>query len=167
MSKLQKRTRLTLKIVLYASFACYALALGYLLFGRTAWGGGMTLGEYIRWHTNLVPFKSILMYIRALSDSSMNREIPVLNLLGNLLMLLPMGLYLPGFIKKLRRVGIFILWMTVILLVIEAAQLLLRRGSFDIDDMILNMAGALAGFTAYSGISGALQRKTGTGLPAE
>jgi glycopeptide antibiotics resistance protein len=149
-----------LRILLAASFACYSLVLAYLLFVmHGGYSTDLTLWEYIRYNTNLVPFKSIILYIRALSDHSMNMDTPVRNLLGNLLMLLPMGLYLPGFFKRLRKLGAFCICMAALIFVIEAAELLLRRGSFDIDDFILNMAGALIGFAVWRIIYKARQKR--------
>jgi glycopeptide antibiotics resistance protein len=39
--------------------------------------------------------------------------------------------------------------MNILLLSVELIQLITRRGSFDIDDLILNMFGALVGFIAW------------------
>ena len=50
-----------------------------------------------------------------------------------------MGIYLPYYIKKINKVGTFTLSMIILLFVIEATQLVTRRGSFDIDDFILNI----------------------------
>ena len=49
---------------------------------------------------NLVPLKTIVGYIKALADGSMNRYIPIENIVGNLLVFMPMGFYLPFFNKK-------------------------------------------------------------------
>ena len=61
-------------------------------------------------------------------------------------MFLPMGIYLPYYMKKLNKVGKFTLSMIILLFVIEATQLVTKRGSFDIDDFILNIVGTLVGF---------------------
>ncbi|WP_258881661.1 VanZ family protein [Paenibacillus sp. sptzw28] len=37
----------------------------------------------------------------------------------------------------------------VALLILELMQLILRRGSFDIDDVLLNTIGAVIGYTVY------------------
>lgn len=136
-----------LKVFAALSFAVYAFALVSVLFVYSRGHfDDLTLTDYIRYSSNIIPFRSISLYIGALFDSSMNIETPILNLFGNLLMFLPMGLYLPYFFRGLRRFGRFCICMAAALLVIEAAQLLLRAGSFDIDDVILNIAGAFAGF---------------------
>jgi glycopeptide antibiotics resistance protein len=76
----------------------------------------------------------------------MNIDIPIKNLFGNLIMFLPMGIYLPYYVKKINKVSRFAVSMLIFLFVIEVIQLVTRRGSFDIDDFILNMVGALIGF---------------------
>lgn len=102
--------------------------------------------------SNFIPFKTISTYIQAIFNGSMNAEIPIKNLVGNLFMFLPMGIYLPFFIKKMGKVGIFTISMIVVLFFIEAIQIVTRRGSFDIDDFILNMIGALIGFGIWKTI---------------
>jgi glycopeptide antibiotics resistance protein len=76
----------------------------------------------------------------------MNMDIPIKNLAGNLIMFLPMGIYLPYFIKRLNKASGLSITMIILLFVIEVIQLVTRRGSFDIDDFILNLLGALIGF---------------------
>lgn len=102
--------------------------------------------EYIQFSSNFVPFQTISIYFNALFDGSMNIDIPIKNLFGNLLMFLPMGIYLPYFLRKLNKLGTFTISIIILLLSIEVIQLVTRLGSFDIDDLILNMVGALIGF---------------------
>jgi glycopeptide antibiotics resistance protein len=61
-------------------------------------------------------------------------------------MFLPMGIYLPFFIRRTNKISVFSISMIILLLVIEVIQVVTKRGSFDIDDFILNMLGALIGF---------------------
>lgn len=135
------------------SFVFYILALIMLLLVGVLFVGirgqiwtNLSLIEYIKSSSNFVPFKTISTYLTAMFTGSINIDIPIKNLLGNLVMFLPMGIYLPYYIKRLNKVGSFTLSMIVLLFVIEVTQLVTRRGSFDIDDFILNVAGALIGF---------------------
>ena len=109
----------------------------------------MSYDEYLRAFTNFVPFETISLYVSALFSGRMNIDIPIKNLAGNLLMFLPLGFYLPYFAKKIMGIGKFILFSVAILLLIEAIQLLTMTGSFDIDDLILNLAGAIVGFFIF------------------
>ncbi|MGE7768289.1 VanZ family protein [Peribacillus sp. NPDC096540] len=56
------------------------------------------------------------------------------------------NLYEQSLIKRINKVSIFSIAMIILLFVIEVIQIVIRRGSFDIDDFILNMLGALIGF---------------------
>ncbi|MCB5238571.1 VanZ family protein [Niallia circulans] len=94
--------------------------------------------------------KTISTYINAIFSGNMNLDIPLKNLFGNLLMFLPMGIYLPYFVKRLKRISSFSVTFMIILLVIEITQSISRRGSFDIDDFILNTIGALIGFGVWT-----------------
>ena len=76
----------------------------------------------------------------------MNIDIPIKNLIGNFVLFLPMGIYLPFITKKINKMNILSIFMIILLFIIEVVQLVTRRGSFDIDDFILNMIGALIGF---------------------
>ncbi|CEE00686.1 hypothetical protein BT1A1_0838 [Caldibacillus thermoamylovorans] len=141
------------KIIFCISFIFYLLALVMLLFIGVMFVGvrghiwtDLSLIEYIRTSSNFVPFKTISTYIMAMFDGSLNLGIPIKNLIGNLIMFLPMEIYLPYYIKKINKVGRFTFSMIILLFVIEVTQLVTRRGSFDIDDFILNMVGALIGF---------------------
>ncbi len=142
-----------LKIIFGISFIFYLLALVMLLFVGVMFVGvrghiwtDLSLIEYIRTSSNFVPFKTISTYIMAMFDGSLNLGIPIKNLIGNLIMFLPMGIYLPYYIKKINKVGRFTFSMIILFFVIEVTQLVTRRGSIDIDDFILNMVGALIGY---------------------
>ncbi|WP_233880593.1 VanZ family protein [Virgibacillus halodenitrificans] len=140
-----------IKVILKISFIFYLVALVILLFigNRGYLYTDLTLLEYMKTSSNFVPFKTINTYLTACADNSMNRNIPIKNLVGNLFMFLPMGIYLPFLIKKIAGLGRFVLSMIVLLFFIEVIQLVTRRGSFDIDDFILNMIGALIGFAIW------------------
>ncbi|AXI08728.1 VanZ family protein [Oceanobacillus zhaokaii] len=141
-----------LKIFFTISFVFYLSALIILLFLDSSRGylsSDLSMIEYTRNYSNFVPFTTISMYITVIIDRSMNLEIPIKNLFGNFIMFLPMGIYLPYYIKKANKVSVFTVSMVSLLFFIEIIQLVSRRGSFDIDDFILNMLGALVGFSIW------------------
>ena len=76
----------------------------------------------------------------------MTVEITARNLLGNLVLFFPMGCYLPILFPSLQRKETLVWQMLGLLLGIETLQLLLRVGTFDVDDILLNLAGTFAGF---------------------
>lgn len=105
--------------------------------------------EYIRSSSNFVPFKTIRTYIAALLDGHSKINAPIKSFLGNLMIYLQTGFLLPYFIKKLNKVRQFMLSITTLLLIVEVTQLVTRRGRFDIDELILNMLGALIGYSIW------------------
>lgn len=139
--------------IIKASILVYVLVLIYLLYGgnRGIWSNMSTI-EYALFQMNLIPFKTIGEYIVAIFDGSINLYIPVTNLVGNLFMFFPMGMYVPLFFEKVNSLKKYTITMSVILLIIELTQFISRRGSFDIDDFILNMTGAIIGFGIWKKI---------------
>ncbi|MBX9974605.1 VanZ family protein [Cytobacillus firmus] len=136
-----------IRLIMGISFLFYLCALTVLLFfiSRGFWSD-MPLMEYMKLSSNLVPFKTINGYVMAISNGSMNLIIPIKNLAGNVAAFLPMGIFLPYFIRRLNTLKSFAVTMAVMILIVEIIQLVTRRGSLDIDDFILNIIGALIGF---------------------
>ncbi len=94
--------------------------------------------------SNLIPFKTILPYL--LGD--MGLLIGGLNILGNIFLLVPLG-FLAPLLKPEMRAGKALILAIASGLLIETAQLLMRVGRFDIDDVILNGLGVMFGFWLF------------------
>ena len=140
----------TIKITIGISFIFYIFALIVVLFLRPrGYFSGIPFIEYVRYSINIIPFKTISTYVQALLNGNMNIDIPVKNLYGNLILFLPMGIYLPLVTKKMNTLKPYSIFMISFLFCIEIMQLITRRGSFDIDDFILNMFGAFIGFRIW------------------
>lgn len=141
----------SLRLFLLITLPLYLLLVIYVMFasrtGRIL--ENATLIEYITSLSNFIPLKTILSYIRAIFSGSLPLHVPLVNLGVNLIMFIPMGLYLPCIFKMLRPFGWYTLCMVVILFVLETVQMLFRVGSFDIDDVILGLAGAWIGFAMW------------------
>ena len=82
-------------------------------------------------------------------------------ILGNLLLTVPMGFGIPLLTRRSRRT----IWMVLAGgIVFESAQLLISLAygwayrSIDINDAILNTAGALIGYGVFRGVEGMCQR---------
>ena len=127
-------------------FLAYAMVMVYLLFlQRTP--QPLPLKLYIELSTNLTPFKTIRQQIRLLEGGALVR-FAFVNLVGNVVMFVPMGL-LPGIWEKQRKFGWYVLTVALVIALIEALQLLTRLGSADIDDWLLNMLGSVIGFEIW------------------
>ncbi len=138
-----------LKILMIAVFILYIITVLYAtLFGRRTRGyTDLSIWEYSARFMNLVPFKSIGLYLKWIQDSNReNNYVPIVNLGVNLILLLPMGYFLPELFGKLKNFFLYTLVCFLFLAFIEVIQLFTRLGSFDVDDLILNMFGAFVGF---------------------
>jgi glycopeptide antibiotics resistance protein len=139
-----------MRFILWGTFLVYCFFIIIILFlsSRGYWSN-MTLIEYMKRFSNFVPLKTIWGYVQGITKHTMNLDIPIKNIFGNLLMFLPMGLYLPCLFKEFRSFGHLFLGILILLISVEVLQMLLRRGSFDIDDLILNITGAMIGFVIW------------------
>lgn len=130
-------------------FGAYCIALFFILFVRRKFEIWLPYWEEVKMSINLVPFRSIrgnVFYIIEGTDRYMIRH-SVINLLGNIALFMPYGFCVPRLFERFRRFGMFVLLSLGILLSAETIQVLTLRGSFDIDDIILNMLGAVIGFS--------------------
>ena len=134
-----------MKINLYIFFILYLILLITLTLFDSSWGrNGFAIKDfkvYIKQSVNLVPFKTIINYIKEFNSMYSTRQI-MFNLLGNICAFMPMALFLPLLFKKQSKFKNFIITMIIIILGIESLQLITTSGRFDIDDLILNLFGA-------------------------
>ena len=99
----------------------------------------------------LTPFYTIrtFFYIVLRQPNHPEYWLCLTNLIGNLFLFIPAGYLLPRIFKKFRPFWRFFLKGLLILLVVELTQLFSLLGVFDIDDLILNMAGFCIGYFIY------------------
>ncbi len=69
------------------------------------------------------------------------------NIIGNIIMFIPFGFFTSYYLKLNKKRIIFYITL-VVSIVIELIQLKIGR-AFDVDDIILNMAGSLIGYFVY------------------
>lgn len=102
--------------------------------------------NYIHNSLNLVPFKTIILYIKSLFSMTLNTNILIYNLLGNFICLMPLSFFLTLIFKKNRKASSFLFIALIFTILIELLQFLTLSGSCDIDDIILNVLGAFIMF---------------------
>ena len=95
---------------------------------------------------NIIPFRTISMYLSALFTRRFSLSTIVINLLGNFVAFMPLGLFLPMFLRRCERFIYFLLTDSLIVLSVETLQFLFIVGFCDIDDLILNVFGACIAF---------------------
>ena len=140
-----------MKINLWIFFILYLLLFITLTLFDQFWGrNGLTIAKwnkelfdnYINNSLNIIPFKTIIEYIKAF-DSLLDTRAVMTNLLGNIIACMPFAFFLPLLFKKQNNIKRFTITMIVIVLLIELLQFVTLSGSCDIDDIILNVSGAL------------------------
>lgn len=95
---------------------------------------------------NTVPFRTINMYYRGYQHNNQNATF---NLLGNLLGFIPFGILLPLAVPWFRRLFPMLLAIIMLSLGFELLQLITGLGVFDVDDLLLNTAGAVCGYILF------------------
>jgi glycopeptide antibiotics resistance protein len=111
-------------------------------------GSPLSLSVRMREISNFIPLKTIAYY--GLGGQSMG--VALWNVAGNTLAFVPMGFGPPILLPKMQRVRNVILIAFGVSLCFEVIQLLTGIGRFDVDDVLLNVLGAAAGWLTYRGI---------------
>ncbi|MFJ7725292.1 VanZ family protein [Neobacillus sp. NPDC097160] len=124
------------KNIIKSVISLYSLGLLILLFFRPA------NQEYSQ--INMVPFKTIIGFL----SGNGSFLIAFYNITANIGLFVPFGVVTFMLYKTPSRRQLFFIPAGVIL-IIEAAQHLTRRGSMDIDDLILNLLGIWIGYGVY------------------
>lgn len=143
---MNKRERIE-TVFLYGIFICYILLLIKILFlSRVSllelFNGQRTIVRSI----NLLPFHSIMEYISGSSENL--KRFAFGNVVGNVAIFVPFGIYLP-LLKKDKRIITNLLFIFLVSLLVEIIQGLLGIGTSDIDDVILNCLGGWIGILGY------------------
>ena len=105
--------------------------------------------NYINNSVNLIPFATIKLYISGLKNNAISTGYFVVNILGNLLLLMPLAFFAPTLVCKINRFYKFVMVIFAVSILIEILQILFLTGSCDIDDVILNVLGAALAYPLF------------------
>ncbi len=123
---------LLLKIMVFKDLPMIRIGQLHLNFGGTQEG-----------EANYIPFKTIWFYL----IGSRGLLIGGINILGNILLLVPLGYLMPFAFPGLSWKKMLLAAM-LICVAIEGSQVLLKVGIWDVDDILLNFMGFLIGYDA-------------------
>lgn len=133
-----------------ALFMAYGALMLWLLFDRPGYVEGIPYRDQILSNLNLVPFRTLKLFSRLLTDHRPHLvRAAFINLFGNIVMFIPLGFFLPLLWEKFRRLWKTLLCTALTISAVELVQLLTLVGSCDIDDLILNLLGAAMGYGVY------------------
>ena len=93
---------------------------------------------------NIVPFTEIFRY-------KMGSKLFMINVVGNILIFVPFGYFVSGYVKA-SKVSHILFISLLTSLTVELVQLQIGR-SFDIDDIMLKVEGSIIGFLLFIGLT--------------
>ncbi len=127
----------------------YAAIMLWLLFGqRTLWVSDVDYVTQLQQNYNLIPFHTIGLFLNQFDGL----EAPfhaIANLAGNVILFVPLGVFLPALFYKQRQLTWYLFWQIRIICLVELVQFFTLLGSLDVDDLILNTVGGLLGFVLF------------------
>lgn len=150
-NKHPERKRPAMRIFLWSTLAFYLFFLFMLTFsvGRSTpqliLGNDELIREYYENRCNFIPFRTIRTFF---GHGASFRSVMV-NIVGNILALTPLGILFPALFPKARKAMPFLLMTSAVVIFIESVQFMFGVGACDIDDLILNAAGAFAVFLVF------------------
>ena len=155
------------KICLIILAVMYLMIMFILLFGKGIHARSVRMDEVaeqgyctiVLSHCNFKPFVSIHSYIQNFTTMDFG-DFSFKQIIGNTFMMFPLGVFLPCFWKKQKKFGVFVLTCFLSILCVEILQVLTLLGSFDVDDLILNLIGCSIGFLSYHLLNAILTRVT-------
>ena len=116
--------------VLKLGFIIYIMALFYVV-----------TFQDVSWSTsNFIPFKEMLRY-------EIGSPLFIKNVIGNMIMFLPYCFF-TSYLLKLDKKSTMLCLSVIVSLTIEVTQMVIGR-VFDVDDIILNILGAMCGYFIY------------------
>ena len=133
-------------------FAGYCIWMLWLLFGqRVGQTGSGSYWQQLEKHLVLTPFETMWRFWWVLRHSTDPVQIrnAIVNLGGNVIMFVPLGFFVPCIWSRLRKFGLHLLAMVLIIVAIELVQLFTLLGSCDVDDLLLNLVGTTMGFVLW------------------
>ena len=141
------------KLATWVCFIAYLLLLGYVVFFSSRFGRE----DHLIYRYNLTLFNEIGRYI-SLGVRTGYWNLFMLNVVGNIVVFIPLGVFLPKLFAKCRKllwVGLLSLEVSII---VEVTQLIAKVGCCDVDDLLLNTLGGILGYLVYKVLAGLLHK---------
>ena len=135
-------------------FAAYCMVmLWLLLFHRMA-------DETQPWRYNFRLWDTVDRYLWVLryGTDPVQRRYAAANLFGNVVMFVPLGIFLHQLFAVLRRFSRYFLLTVLLIVLLELTQAVTGLGTFDVDDVMLNLLGATLGWLLQFSITNITSR---------
>ncbi|MCI9302924.1 VanZ family protein [Clostridium sp.] len=109
--------------------------------------GNLMLDFNIKFYINYIPLVETINMFR---NDFLDINIALHNVIGNILLFIPLGFGIPLFFNKKNKLSKIILYGFTASLTIELIQLFTPYNTTDIDDVIFNTLGAVLGFIIFN-----------------
>lgn len=137
------RDRKSIRMIGKVLFVLYIAFIIYFLIFSDWYGRSGVRQEY---HYNLVLFQEIRRFWRYRKQLGLFAMFT--NLFGNVIIFMPFGFFMPMASKR-RNFFAATFYSFGLSLGVETFQLISKVGSFDVDDLLLNTIGGMAGYIIY------------------
>ena len=132
------------RLATWVCFLAYLLLLVYVLF----FSAGFGREDHAEYRYNLTLFQEIGRYY-GLGMRTGSWTLFWMNVIGNICVFVPFGMFVPKLFAKCRKLISIILLSFEVSLLVEIIQLVTRVGSFDVDDLLMNTIGGILGYIIY------------------
>lgn len=149
-NKSKKDKKKIIRKNIIALFILYILALIIALFLKSGMGLFYETDNYIEYlknNYNLIPFKTIIYYFNGFIKGNIIFKNLIFNIFGNIVIFIFLGIFIYILFYNTREFKKYILILSLIIILVEIVQLITKTGFLDIDDYILNITGALIGYS--------------------
>ncbi|GED68553.1 hypothetical protein BRE01_22550 [Brevibacillus reuszeri] len=113
--------------------------------------------EYTHLFQNTKPLSTLIDYV--IHSNRYSAYTLVYNLFGNIALFMPLGMLLPLLFPTFQSIHRIFFTALLASLGIEFLQFLFALGSFDVDDLLLNVVGALLGYGVFKTGAAIMKRK--------
>ena len=141
---MKKQTEKRIRVLGTILFLAYLALLVYLLFFAERYGRGAD-AEY---RVNRVPLLEIRRFLE--NRDTLGNWAVFLNVYGNVLLFVPFGAILPVLHRVFRHFQVSLAYGMILSVTVELIQFATRRGSCDVDDVLLNTLGCAIGYLLFA-----------------
>ncbi|MEE1238883.1 MAG: VanZ family protein [Acutalibacteraceae bacterium] len=129
-------------LIMLIDFTLIDEGMGRNIFNVFSWNAE-AFGNYLNTSTNMVPFKTVMLFINGYKDGNVGFLVMHENIFGNFVAFMPLAFFVSCLFKRFSKWYSVLITVTVSVVAVELLQLLFLTGASDIDDVILNVAGAM------------------------
>lgn len=129
-------------LIILIDFTLIDEGMGRNIFNVFSWNED-AFRNYIDTSTNLVPFYTVKLFINGYKNGQLALSVMLENIFGNFVAFMPFSFFLPCIFKRFNKWYKVLIAVTLSVIAVELLQFLFLTGSSDIDDVILNVTGAM------------------------